>query len=366
MILIRGRFRPCSIRRIKSSSAFTIVELLVVIVVIGILASITIVSYSGISNKAITASLTSDLSNASKQMKLYYVDHGNFPTSFNTNNCPLDSTSTIDTRYCIKFSSDTTYQYIPNNSINPPDFSIAATKGTTSYKVTNDSTPSQGDNTNFGLVLSLDAGNSASYSGSGTTWTDLSGSNNNGTLVNGVAYSSANGGVLGFDGVDDYVSVASGTNLIQNSKSFSIGLLFKMNSLASLRGLMGTLNYNCMKNLGLVANSGDLSMYNDTTTCYDIYLSGWVEINKWLFAVATYDGSSTKLYGIKDGVLSSSSGSSKSGSTNTFSSDFRIMGNQASANFTNGICPYSFVFNRVLSEPEITQRYNSIKSRYGL
>jgi len=35
-----------------------------------------------------------------------------------------------------------------------------------------------------GLVLALDAGNKKSYSGSGTTWTDLSGQENNGTLTN--------------------------------------------------------------------------------------------------------------------------------------------------------------------------------------
>jgi hypothetical protein len=41
-----------------------------------------------------------------------------------------------------------------------------------------------------GLVLALDAGNPKSYPGSGTTWTDLSGNGNNGTLVNGVGYNS--------------------------------------------------------------------------------------------------------------------------------------------------------------------------------
>jgi len=54
-----------------------------------------------------------------------------------------------------------------------------------------------------GLVLNLDAGASTSYPGSGTTWTDLSGNGNNGTLVNGVGYSN---GALSFDGVNDYVS----------------------------------------------------------------------------------------------------------------------------------------------------------------
>jgi len=55
-----------------------------------------------------------------------------------------------------------------------------------------------------GLVLSLDAANRKSYSGSGTTWTDLSGQNNTGTL-NGPTYSSADGGSIVFDGSNDLV-----------------------------------------------------------------------------------------------------------------------------------------------------------------
>ena len=58
-----------------------------------------------------------------------------------------------------------------------------------------------------GLVLCLDAGNTKSYPGSGTAWTDLSGRGNNGTLTNGPTYSSTNGGSVVFDAVDDYVTV---------------------------------------------------------------------------------------------------------------------------------------------------------------
>ena len=58
-----------------------------------------------------------------------------------------------------------------------------------------------------GLVLALDAANVKSYPGSGTVWKDLSGNNNNGTLVNGVGYNSGNLGYLAFDGTYDYVSI---------------------------------------------------------------------------------------------------------------------------------------------------------------
>ena len=68
--------RSSSIPSTSINHGFTIVELLVVIVVIGILAAITIVSYTGISQRATAASLQSDLDNASRMFKLYYVDHG--------------------------------------------------------------------------------------------------------------------------------------------------------------------------------------------------------------------------------------------------------------------------------------------------
>ncbi|MDK2899180.1 MAG: hypothetical protein PWQ10_367, partial [Patescibacteria group bacterium] len=68
----------------KTSPAFTIVELLIVIVIIGILAAITLVSYTGITSKANIATVQSDLSNASKKLAMYYAEHGTYPTSLDT------------------------------------------------------------------------------------------------------------------------------------------------------------------------------------------------------------------------------------------------------------------------------------------
>src|SRR5665648_904872 len=107
---------------------FTIVELLVVIVVIGILAAITIVSYSGISQKATVVSLISDLDNASKQLKLYQVEYSSFPSVMD-GNCPTAPIN--DTKYCLKLSSGNTFSYSTLGvSTDPDGFGLKATNGT--------------------------------------------------------------------------------------------------------------------------------------------------------------------------------------------------------------------------------------------
>jgi len=216
-----------------------------------------------------------------------------------------------------------------------------------------------------GLTMLVDAGSAKSYSGNGVIVNNLVGNQPTGNLSNGPTFNSD--GYWDFDGTNDYMSFgASASSLVQNKTNLTMGILFKMDSLASLRGLIGTLNYNCTRNLGLVASGDYLAFYNDTATCWNVQIGSFVETGKWIFAVGTYDGTTTRLYGIKDGSLSQVSGTSKSGATNTFTSDFRVMGNQYSSYFTNGQCAQAFVYDRLLSEGEITTHYNNLKLRFGL
>jgi len=124
------------------SKGFTIVELLVVIVVIGILAAITIVSYTGISQKAIASSLQSDLTNSANKLKMYQVEYGSYP-SVMSNNCPTSPVS--DTKYCLVSSPSSNLTYIPAfGSSSPQTYSLSNTNGTTNYYITNDSAPIEG------------------------------------------------------------------------------------------------------------------------------------------------------------------------------------------------------------------------------
>jgi len=113
---------------------FTIVELLIVIVTIGILAAIVIISYIGLSKKATEASLTSDLDGAKRQLELYKTEHETYPTTMDENKCPTDPIN--DTKYCLKNKS-LEYTTIDNGLT----YSLKLTKSDTTFEVTNDSIP---------------------------------------------------------------------------------------------------------------------------------------------------------------------------------------------------------------------------------
>lgn len=65
----------------RKQAGFTIVELLIVIVVIGILAAITIVAYNGIQDRARYAAYRSDIESMNKAISLYYIDNGTYPAT---------------------------------------------------------------------------------------------------------------------------------------------------------------------------------------------------------------------------------------------------------------------------------------------
>jgi len=146
----------------KSASAFTIVELLVVIVVIGILAAISLVAYSGISSRATVSSLQSDLTNASQQLKLFQVDNGTYPTTIN---CAIPDSPT---NKCIKTSNGSTYSdFQIDNTSASPSFCLALTNNGTSYRITGDNSPKIGNCSRASCLSILNAKES---SGDGVYW----------------------------------------------------------------------------------------------------------------------------------------------------------------------------------------------------
>lgn len=123
----------------KQIKGFTIVEVLIVIVVIGILAIVVTVSYRGVVQSAIELSLTNDLSNASDRLKIFQSDHGKYPLTIN---CDIPDS---DTNVCVKFSDKNSLaEYKVDNTlpISKQNYQLSAThSNNVTYRVNNKSTP---------------------------------------------------------------------------------------------------------------------------------------------------------------------------------------------------------------------------------
>jgi prepilin-type N-terminal cleavage/methylation domain-containing protein len=120
--------------RTHYQKGFTIVELLIVIVVIGILAAITIVAYNGIQERARASTVSAALSQVANKLAVYQVD---YPDVYPADKTALEAIG-------IKDTSDISYQYTRTNST-PNTYCITATTGITSYKISNaNTTPQQG------------------------------------------------------------------------------------------------------------------------------------------------------------------------------------------------------------------------------
>ena len=112
-------------------AGFTIVELLITIVIIALLSTIVFVSYRGITARATEATLKSDLANASKKLKLYYVEHSLYPQDLDTNGCP---TIPADNNYCIKPTPGNTFDYTATSPYT--DCALSSEKGDIKYRIT--------------------------------------------------------------------------------------------------------------------------------------------------------------------------------------------------------------------------------------
>ena len=72
-----------SIKAMKSEKGFTIVELLIVVVIIGILAAIVIVAYNGVTNRAKSSKSASTEVSLQKKLEAYNAENGNYPATYN-------------------------------------------------------------------------------------------------------------------------------------------------------------------------------------------------------------------------------------------------------------------------------------------
>lgn len=211
-----------------------------------------------------------------------------------------------------------------------------------------------------GLALTLDAGNTKSYPGSGTTWSDIKG--NNGTLTNGPTYSSDNGGFIVFDGTDDYIDV-SGTESFNAplSINFTLSIWVYPTKTGNWQGVF-TKNRSTGTQVGLFLSSSNEFVFGFSGSGGNLIGSSF-STNTWYHIVLVQAANtSRKIYinGSLDITKTSSFGTTSSGSET-----FRL-GQASGVNeyFGGRISNASIYNNKALTASEVLKNYNSLKGRY--
>jgi hypothetical protein len=216
-----------------------------------------------------------------------------------------------------------------------------------------------------GLVLNLDAGVSSSYPGIGTSWTNLVGGGNNGTLVNGVGYNSANGGSLSFDGVNDYVRIPYNPAFNVTSNPFTVIVWNKKNT--TTNGFNGLITADA-------ASDNTWKIFKDTGVTYYKTRSGTTTLDfpnyvvgQWhMYAFTKFSNILTNYF---DGTLVSSK--IPSSDPVSFSNDLALGSyrlNDAISGFYLMNQNFSVVmfYNRALTASEIQQNFNATRSRFSI
>ncbi len=218
-----------------------------------------------------------------------------------------------------------------------------------------------------GLILCLDAANTRSYSGSGSTWTDLTNTNNT-TLSGSPSYSANNRGYISFSSASSQYATASSPGDLSR---WTVEVLVRFTSSYSTKvasivtgqyNLSNKLNFsigtnNSPINYNIAVGFFDGSWHNTTGVSY--------ALNTWFNIVGTYDGSTVKQFtnGVQVDSLNYVGTPSSGGELRI---NRRWDDVVSSSNLLDTNIAFIHLYNRALSSGEIVQNYNATKGRFNL
>ena len=223
-----------------------------------------------------------------------------------------------------------------------------------------------GQSVQDGAVLRLDAGKRDSYPGTGTTWRDLSGNQNNGTLLNSPTFNNTNGGILQFDGVDDYCL-----------NSISSGFTQKLTVITIAKSTNAT--WNQYAGLGSArVNNGYIIHNNPTATSVTFYIINSVgsytdigtvtpsNITNYNFYALTTNGTNSHKRYLNGALIGTSTAAITRTDTNLSQGNWLASDSGVSGRFNAVSIGIHLIYNRELSSNEILQTYNAYKTRFEM
>jgi len=216
-----------------------------------------------------------------------------------------------------------------------------------------------------GALLYLDAGNTASYAGSGTTWYDLSTNTNNATLSGSPLFTSS--GVNSYFSFNGSVTQYAGTPTAKYNQTYTGKTVFVVARLTGITA--GT--YRCLFGTATGTRNFNTYIYSASLGVYQIHysaagyggLSNYLSLttNQWFSAAVTQTTSGVVSYYFNGQPVGTNTGI-------TFSQWVSNSNENVAAgdNYWYGDIPIVAVYGRALTADQIQQNYNSIKGRYGL
>ena len=218
-----------------------------------------------------------------------------------------------------------------------------------------------------GLVLALDAGNIKSYNAgiSTTTWTDLSGRGNTGTLTNGPTYNSVNGGSIVFDGTDDYVNfpgTASGI-LDFGTGNFSLCCWIKPGSGISGDGIINKRSGGRGYRLDIYSSLGIRMLVVGDAGGVVVTANQIYNVGTWYYVVGVAENNTLKLY--INSTLQTQTASYSGTLSNSGVLEIGRMDANNDLSLDASVAQAS-IYNRALSAAEVSQNFNALRSRFSI
>lgn len=232
-----------------------------------------------------------------------------------------------------------------------------------------------------GLVLYLDAGNTKSYPGTGTVWTDLSPSSKNATTVNSPTFSNSNGGIFTLNGLNQRIALqaqSSSTSPLSGYGSFTGGdnSAFSLEVWIKSRQIAGSNTFDAPAIIGW--NDGgiwaNLNLYNgyvyyvhyDNAWINNIKSTTLVSNNVWHHVVYVNNTNKTGVLYIDS--VNEANGSSTlsplSGTTYYFVPAY--LGSGYSDKWLNASIAAVRFYDKSLSATEVRQNFNATRGRFGI
>jgi len=210
-----------------------------------------------------------------------------------------------------------------------------------------------------GIVLNLDAGVSSSYSGVGTSWTDLSGNGNTGTLINGPTYTSSNGGSIAFDGTNDRITTG---DMFDPNSNFTFSVWSRTNATSKVHTWISRYSQTGSIQIRVVNTGNNVQVVDNHVVNVGIFADTSISSNQTYNVVVNRSGNVYSCY--INGVYRSqfTNANSYTYAANTIGSNYFT----ATDEYFSGNIYAMSCYNRALTEAEIQQNYNATKGRYGL